>query len=158
MNCRKVRVLYTLFRDKSLNVQQTKEVSEHIKMCEQCKDLYDELDRITSYAKTFERVKPNPESLENILRTIEIAPQKRWFIKPHWVIAYGTIFVLLIGFSFSLIHRMNVKKQLIAKKQEEELLKHNKKYIMDYGEFQKGKPIYTIPSNGHSVKVMETSY
>ena len=47
---------------------------------------------------------------------------------------------------------------MIAQKQQEQSIKREGKYIMDYGQFEKGQVIYSVPGVGNTIQVVETSY
>lgn len=158
MDCKKVRVLYTLFKDGSLEPLLAKEVSEHIHACQECRQLFDSLDRITKVAGTIKEVKPKEQVIDRILEKIEFIPATRWFLDRRWVFAYTIVILFIAGFSFGLIRRIAIQKNLIAQKQEEQLIKRDGKYIMDYGQFEKGQVIYSVPGAGNTIQVVETSY
>lgn len=158
MHCKIVRALYTVFQEGDINEVRKKKVIEHIKKCDSCRKLYESLDKITSLAGTYKNFKPEKDTIEQILERIKTVPRTRSFLEPRWVIAYTTIFIIIAAASFGIFRRMNAKKQLVALTKQEELFKRKGKYIMDYGQFEKGNVIYTIPGEGYSVKVIETSY
>lgn len=158
MDCKNVRALYTLFRDGSLEPLPAKEVSEHIHACQECRQLYDSLDRITKVAGTIKEVKPNEQVIDRVLERIKAIPASRWFLDRRWVFAYTIVILFVAGFSFGLIRRISIQKKLIAQKQEEQLIKREGKYIMDYGQFEKGRVIYSVPGAGNTIQVVETSY
>jgi predicted anti-sigma-YlaC factor YlaD len=158
MDCMKVRSLYTLFRDGSLDDLLKADVSEHIKKCEACKRLFDTLDRVTLVAGTFEKAKPEERMIERLVEQCESAPAGRWFFAPRWVIGYAIVLLFIAGFSFGLIRRVRIQKEMIAQKQKEQLIEREGKYIMDYGQFEKGQVIYSVPGAGNTIQVVETSY
>ena len=47
---------------------------------------------------------------------------------------------------------------MLAEKQQKQLIKREGKYIMDYGQFEKGQVIYSVPGAGNTIQVVETSY
>jgi hypothetical protein len=158
MDCKKVRSLYTLLKDGNLDDQLKGEVSEHIRECHACKHLFDSLDRITMVAGTFKEVKPEEHVIERILGEFESTPERRWFLAPRWVIVYAVLLLFVAGFSFGIIRRLNLQKQMIAQKQQEQEIKREGRYIMDYGQFEKGQVIYSVPGVGNTIQVVETSY
>jgi len=158
MNCKSVRSLYTAFCEKTLNDDIIKEVVKHIKECDSCRKLYESLDRITSFTNKYETLRPESDTMERILKRIGTIPQTKKLLGPRWIIAYATLFLIIAGASFGIFHRMNVKRQILAKKKQEELYKRKNRYIMDYGQFEKGNVIYSIPGEGNSVKMVEISY
>ncbi|TET79886.1 MAG: hypothetical protein E3J41_00740 [Candidatus Cloacimonadota bacterium] len=158
MNCKNVKSLYTAFREKNLNDVTKNEVVKHIKECDSCRKLYESLDRITSFTNKYETLRPESDTMERILKRIGTIPQTKKLLGPRWIIAYATLFVIIAGTSFGIFHRMNVKRQILAKKKQEELYKRKNRYIMDYGQFEKGNVIYSIPGEGNSVKMVEISY
>ncbi len=158
MDCIKVRALYTLLRDGNLDDQLKADVLEHIKKCQACKRLYDTLDRVTLVAGTFEAEKPEEHMIERIVEQCESVPAGRWFFAPRWVVAYAIVLLFMAGFSFGLIRRVRIQKEMIAQKQNEQLIEREGKYIMDYGQFEKGQVIYSVPGAGNTIQVVETSY
>jgi len=158
MKCRKVRALYTAFKDLELDKNLEKEVLKHIKRCDNCRTLYSTLDVVVSFAGKYEEVEPEGLVIDKILDRVKTQKQERKVPKPVFVITYAALFLFIVVISFGIMHRINVKNQLIAQKKQEELIKRKNRYIMDYGQFEKGRVIYTIPDNGYSAKVIETSY
>ncbi len=158
MNCRQVKLLYTAFRDKDLDKDSEREVLEHIKGCDSCRILYSTLDVVTSFAGQYEEIKPASRVIDGILKRIETQRGKARFLKPSFVIIYGTLLFFIVIISLGIFHRVSVKRQLIARKKQEEMIKNRNRYIMDYGHFDKGRVVYTVQDNGYSVKVIETSY
>jgi hypothetical protein len=120
--------------------------------------LYERLDIISSYAGTYENLSPETGLVEKVLDRVDSIPHVRTFAKTRWIVAYAVIFLLITCTSFGIFLRTNKKKQMLAKKKQEELYFRNTKYILDHGQFEKGKVIYRIPSNDYSVKVIEVSY
>ena len=159
MNCKKVRSLYTNFNDGSLDNTTKQEVLNHLEVCKKCNELYRKLDKITSFAGTYENLKPASNVVENILRKIEKIPQTTWLTKPRWVLVYAALAAFLFAISFGIIKNVIIKNHSIAKNKQrsETLYSDRDRYIMDYGQFDKGKVIYAVPSGG-SVKIIETSY
>ena len=158
MNCKKVRSLYTDYHDKGIDKDTENGVLDHISKCEDCRKLYERLDTITSYAGKYENLSPETGLVEKMLDRVDSIPHVRTFAKTRWIVAYAVIFLLITCTSFGIFLRMNKKKQMLAKKKQEELYFRNNRYILDYGQFEKGKVIYRIPSNDYSVKVIEVSY
>ena len=158
MDCKNVRLLYTVFRDGSVDEELKKEVLNHIKKCKSCRRLFETMYSITSCVKTYKPLVPEVGVFGKILERIETVPRRKTLLEVRWVLAYVFIFLFIAGFSFGIIRRINTKKQMIAKKKQEELFKRKDKYIMDYGQFEKGQVIYTIPAKDNSVKMVEISY
>jgi predicted anti-sigma-YlaC factor YlaD len=157
MECEKVRSLYTVFKEGNLDEAREREISEHIGGCRECKQLYNSLDKITTAARTFEEEKPQEQVIESILTQFENTPERRWFLAPRWVIAYTILLLFIAGFSIGLIRRINIQKQMVAQKKEQ-MIRREGKYIMDYGQFEKGQVIYSVPGAGNTIQVVETSY
>jgi hypothetical protein len=159
MHCRKVRTLYTAFSGGELDKKIEKEVTEHLKKCENCRRLFAVVDKISSFAGTYEEVKPNSSLFADILKGIEPIPAKESSLKLKWAFIYTFLFLFIAGFSFGLIRKaIKNKQQMIAKKQEEKVIKREDRYIMDYGKFEKGQVIYSVPGRENSVQVIEVSY
>lgn len=158
MDCKKVRSLYTLFRDDNLDGLTKSEVTQHVHVCQECKRLFASLDKITTVAGTFKEAKPKESVIEQVLGQFENDPVRRWFLAPRWVVAYAVVILFIAGFSVGLIRRINMQKQMIAQKQQEQSIKREGRYIMDYGQFEKGQVIYSVPGAGNTIQVVETSY
>jgi predicted anti-sigma-YlaC factor YlaD len=158
MDCKKVRSLYTLFREGELDSDTCKKIQEHLSDCSECLSLFASIDRIASLAGTYEDVQPESGIVDKVIDRFEETPYVRWFLKPRLVFAYTAVLLFLIGFSFGLIRRMNIRRQIYAKKKIEKLYERNNRYIIDYGNFENGQVIYSVPNKDNTVKVIEVSY
>lgn len=159
MHCKKVRKLYTSFSGGGLDKKTEEEVTEHLKKCENCHRLFSTADKIASFAGTYEEVKPNSSAFLNIVNRIEPIPAKEFSLKLKRVFIYTFLFLFIAGFSFGLIRKtVKNKQQMIAKKQKEKVIKREDRYMMDYGKFEKGQVIYSVPGRENSVQVIEISY
>lgn len=159
MHCKKVRTLYTAFTEGELDKKTEEEVKEHLKMCEDCRKLFATADKISSFAGTYEEVKPKSSTFSNILERVEPMPAKEHSLKLRWAFIYTVLFLFIAGFSFGLIHKaIKNKQQMIAKKQAEKEIKREDRYMMDYGKYEKGQVVYSVPGRENSVQVIEVSY
>jgi hypothetical protein len=158
MDCKKVRSLYTLFKDGDLDEHTKDEISRHIRECRGCERVFASLERITGTARTCKALRPKPEVIEDVIRQFDEVPVGRWFLAPRWVIGYAVVILFIAGFSIGLIRRVNINKQMIVQQREEQEVKREGRYIMDYGQFEKGQVIYAVPGSGNTVQVVETSY
>jgi len=158
MDCKKVRLLYTDFLEGSIDKQKKREVLEHNKTCDKCRKLYETLNCITSLAGTYERFEPEVGLADKILRRFETIPRGGKFLNPRWVAVCTIMLLFIAGFSIGMFRKIALNKQLIVKKKQEELIRREGKYIIDYGQFEKGQVIYTFPGKGNTVQIVETSY
>ena len=91
MDCKKVRLLYTSFRDSELDNDTCKKVQKHLSDCSDCLKLFASIDRITSLSGTYMNVQPEPGVVDKVIERFDEPQYIRWFLKPRLVFAYTAI-------------------------------------------------------------------